>query len=74
MSAYGGGTGSKKGLYFINNKIRKLLPRECANVSGFPKNFKLSDNPNVSYKQFGNTVVVNVIQHILSELRNQRFL
>ena len=27
MSAYGGGTGSKTGLYFINNKIRKLLER-----------------------------------------------
>lgn len=74
LSAYGGGTGSKTGLYFINNKIRKLLPRECANISGFPKNFKLSDNSNVSYKQFGNTVVVNVIEHILSELKKQKFL
>ena len=74
LSAYGGGTGSKTGLYLINNKIRKLLPRECANISGFPKNFKLSDNPNVSYKQFGNTVVVNVIQHILIELKSQKFL
>jgi DNA (cytosine-5)-methyltransferase 1 len=74
LSAHGGGTGSKTGLYLINNKIRKLLPRECANISGFPNNFKLSDNPNVSYKQFGNTVVVNVIQHIVNELIDQKFI
>ena len=74
LSAHGGGTGSKTGLYLINNKIRKLLPRECANISGFPKNFKLSNNPNISYKQFGNTVVVNVIHQIINELKIQKFL
>jgi len=74
LSAHGGGTGSKTGLYLINNKIRKLLPRECANISGFPNSFKLSDNPNVSYKQFGNTVVVDVIQYLIKELINQKFL
>ena len=74
LSAHGGGTGSKTGLYLINNKIRKLLPRECANISGFPNNFKLSGNPNVSYKQFGNTVVVNVIQHIVNELIDKKFI
>jgi DNA (cytosine-5)-methyltransferase 1 len=68
LSAYGGGTGAKTGLYLIDGKIRKLSPRECANITGFPKTFKLSLNKNHSYKQFGNSVVVDVLQHILIEV------
>jgi DNA (cytosine-5)-methyltransferase 1 len=68
LSAYGGGTGSKTGLYLIDGKIRKLTPRECANITGFPADFVLSDKKNESYKQFGNSVVVDVLQHILIEI------
>jgi DNA (cytosine-5)-methyltransferase 1 len=72
LSAYGGGVGSKTGLYLINGRIRKLSPRECSNITGFPKSFKLHENKNQSYKQFGNSVVVDVIQHILIEV-NKKF-
>ena len=65
VSAYGGGNGAKTGLYLIDGVIRKLSPRECANIMGFPKNFKLHSNRNQCYKQFGNSVVVDVLQHIL---------
>lgn len=65
LSAYGGGVGSKTGLYLVDGKIRKLSPRECANITGFPKSFILDDNKNQSYKQFGNSVVVDVIQNLL---------
>lgn len=65
LSAYGGGNGAKTGLYLIDGVIRKLSPRECANIMGFPKNFKLHSNRNQCYKQFGNSVVVDVLQHIL---------
>jgi DNA (cytosine-5)-methyltransferase 1 len=68
LSAYGGGVGAKTGLYYIGDKIRKLTPRECANISGFPRDFILHKNKNVSYKQFGNTVVVDVLQYILIEV------
>jgi DNA (cytosine-5)-methyltransferase 1 len=68
LSAYGGGIGAKTGLYYIDNKIRKLTPRECANISGFPVDFKLHSNKNISYKQFGNTVVVDVLQYILIQI------
>ena len=74
LSAYGGGVASKTGAYLINNKIRKLSPRECARISGFPENFKLSNNNNVSYKQFGNTVVVDVVQHIIFQMINDKIL
>lgn len=68
LSAYGGGVGSKTGLYLINGKIRKLSPRECARVQGFPDSFKLNPNDTQTYKQFGNSVSVNVLQHIISEI------
>jgi len=35
LSAYGGGVGSKTGLYLIDGEIRKLSPRECARVQGY---------------------------------------
>ena len=68
LSAYGGGTGSKTGLYLIDNGIRKLTPRECANITGFPNSFVLPKNKNHAYKQFGNSVVVDVLQYILIEI------
>ncbi len=68
LSAYGGGIGSKTGLYLVNGKIRKLTPRECARVQGFPDEFVLNPSDSQSYKQFGNSVAVNVLQHILVEI------
>ncbi|MDO5616578.1 MAG: DNA cytosine methyltransferase [Cruoricaptor ignavus] len=68
LSAYGGGVGAKTGLYLVNGKIRKLSPRECARVQGFPDSFILNPSDSQSYKQFGNSVSVNVLQHILIEI------
>jgi DNA (cytosine-5)-methyltransferase 1 len=68
LSAYGGGVGSKTGLYLVNEKIRKLSPRECARVQGFPENFILNSRDIQSYKQFGNSVSINVLQYILFEI------
>ncbi len=64
LSAYGGGIGSKTGLYQIENKIRKLSTRECARLQGFPENFKIHKTQTQAYKQFGNSVTVNVLQYI----------
>jgi len=68
LSAYGGGVGSKTGLYLINDKIRKLSPRECARLQGFPDSFKLSDSFSQSYKQFGNSVAVNILVSIFEKI------
>lgn len=64
LSAYGGGVFAKTGGYLINGKTRKLHPRECARLMGFPDSYKISDSPNQAYKQFGNSVVINVLQLI----------
>lgn len=68
LSAYGGGVGSKTGLYLINGEIRKLSPRECARIQGFPDTFKIVSSNTQAYKQFGNSVAVNVLRSILSNI------
>lgn len=42
------------------NKVRRLTPRECARLQGFPDNFKIPVSDCQAYKQFGNAVTVNV--------------
>ncbi len=68
LSSQGGGLGGKTGMYLIRNKVRKLYPRECARLMGFPDDFKLSQSQEQNYKQFGNSVVVDVIQSIVMEV------
>ena len=47
-----------------NKNPRKLTPRECFNLQGFPKNFKLLESKIQSYKQAGNAVPVKVVEKI----------
>ncbi|MDC1067533.1 DNA cytosine methyltransferase [Candidatus Kapabacteria bacterium] len=68
LSAYGGGVGSKTGLYKVNGDIRKLSPRECARVQGFPENFILPKSITEAQKQFGNSVSINTLQFVLKEI------
>ena len=49
--------------------IRKLTPREWARLQGFPDDFKLELADTHLYKQFGNSVTVNVIEAIAEEIR-----
>ncbi|KST98396.1 DNA cytosine methyltransferase [Lactococcus lactis] len=68
LSAYGGGAFSKTGGYLINGKTRKLHPRECARLMGYPDSYQLSEKDSQSYKQFGNSVVIDVLQYIAIEI------
>lgn len=69
LSAYGGGVGGKTGLYLVNGKVRKLTTRECARVQGFPDSFKVYHIETQAYKQFGNSVSINVLQKILIQIQ-----
>ncbi len=51
-----------------NGKPRRLTPRECARLQGYPDSYKLLDNDNAVYKQMGNGVSVPVIEHLISDL------
>lgn len=51
---------------------RRLTPRECARLQGFPDTFKIPVSDTQAYRQFGNSVVVplmkNVAELIVREL------
>lgn len=43
---------------------RRLTPRECARLQGFPDTFLIPVSDNQAYKQFGNSVVIPLIQAV----------
>jgi len=69
LSAYGGGAASKTGAFLVDGQVRKLSPRECARMQGFPENFKPHPRTNLAYKQFGDSVSVPVIRAIYKNIK-----
>lgn len=51
-----------------NNIPRRLTPRECARLQGYPDSYKLLDKDNAVYKQMGNGVSVPVIRSVVFDL------
>lgn len=49
-------------------KIRRLTPRECFRLMGFPDTFTWPVSDSQAYKQAGNSIVVNVLYKILKNL------
>ena len=43
---------------------RRLTPRECARLMGFPEHFKIPVSDTQAYRQFGNSVVMPVMQEV----------
>lgn len=43
---------------------RRLTPRECARLQGFPDTFKIAVSDTQAYKQFGNSVVVPLMSAV----------
>jgi len=68
LSAYGGGAASKTGAYLIDGIVRKLSPRECARMQGFPEDFEIPVSTNLALKQFGDSVSIPVVQLIINQM------
>jgi DNA (cytosine-5)-methyltransferase 1 len=47
---------------------RKLTPRECARLQGFPEDYIIPVSDTQAYKQFGNSVAVPVIKAVAEQL------
>ncbi|MEY3895478.1 MAG: (cytosine-5-)-methyltransferase, partial [Verrucomicrobiota bacterium] len=43
---------------------RRLTPRECARLMGYPDSYKITVSDTQAYRQFGNSVVVPVVERI----------
>lgn len=53
----------------IKKGIRKLTPRECLRLMDFPEHFKIVVSDVQIFKQTGNSIVVRVLEKILSNLK-----
>ena len=49
-------------------RIRKLTPRECLRLMGFSDEFEIVVSDTQMYRQAGNSIVVNVLMHIMREI------
>ncbi len=47
---------------------RRISAREAANLQGFPTSYKINPNKQQAYKQFGNSVNVDVVRFIAQQL------
>ena len=50
---------------------RRLTPRECARLQGFPDSFKIVVSDTQAYRQFGNAVVVPLITEVAKRITDQ---
>ena len=54
-----------------NNHPRRITPRECARLQGFPDSFIVNPIDTFAYKQFGNSVSVPVVEAVVSDFVEQ---
>ena len=53
-------------------RIRKLTPRECLRLQGFPESFKIVVSDTQAYKQAGNAMSVNVIEMVFRRVQKAK--
>jgi len=51
-----------------NKNPRRLTPRECARLMGFPDSYIIPVSDTQAYKQFGNSIVVPVVELIAKQV------
>ena len=51
-----------------DGRLRKLTPRECLRLMGFSDNFKIVVSDTSMYQQAGNSIVVDVLIHIMNKV------
>lgn len=51
-----------------DGRLRKLTPRECLRLMGFSDSFEIAVSDTAIYQQAGNSIVVDVLMAIMSEI------
>lgn len=51
-----------------DGRLRKLMPRECLRLMGFSDNFRIVVSDTSMYQQTGNSIVVDVLIHIMDHI------
>ncbi len=52
----------------LHRNPRRLTPRECSRLMGFPDDFKIPVSDTQAYRQFGNSVVVPVVEAVAGQV------
>lgn len=68
LTANMGGGGHNVPIIRDDHGIRKLTPRECLDIQGFPKDFEIKTSDVHIYKQAGNSVVVPLVKRIADNI------
>jgi DNA (cytosine-5)-methyltransferase 1 len=61
-------TGNTNAIEFNNKMVRRLTPRECERLQGFPDDWTKDFSDTQRYKMMGNAVTVNVIRAIAKNI------
>ena len=56
------------------DKLRKLTPRECLRLMGFPDSFRQIVSDTQMYRQAGNSIVVDVLIAILKQINITKYV
>jgi DNA (cytosine-5)-methyltransferase 1 len=54
-------------------RYRKLSPRECLRLMGFDDSFDIVVSDTATYKQSGNSIVVDVLMALLKQMDITKF-
>jgi len=68
ICASSGGPGAKTGLYYINEKVRRLNVNESLKMFGFDETYQWSVKEEDMLFYLGNSIVVNVLKSLLMNL------
>lgn len=69
VCASSGGPGAKTGLYRVGNSIRRLNPKECLRMFGFPDSYDFVDATDQQRMFYlGNSIVVEVVEALVPGL------
>lgn len=60
--------GSEILIYQEGKNPRRLTPRECSRLMGFPDGFVIPVSDTQAYRQFGNAVVASLVEHLAEEV------
>jgi DNA (cytosine-5)-methyltransferase 1 len=53
----------------VGERPRRLTPRECARLMGFPDSYEIPVSDTQAYRQFGNSVVVPAVTAVAAEMK-----
>ena len=56
--------------YLVDNKIRRITPKEGLLMQGFPKNFIFPVSETQAMKQLGNSVAIPVVEAVANQIRH----